>query len=285
MIRVAHTYSGNTVVPVTPTALRRFGVPPGGPADPELAGLVRLLTDTFAWLELSTPITLESMVPTEVCLAAPTQSEVLKGHPLASLAFVPILPGLPLELGAPRAGARAYVAWPGFMPSSPFPKVCQTGDAYPANPAADSRLRVVGSPKPERISGRLRYIPLQEAHYYHALCTADISRVGTRLKGQAPNISPLSRSEPSTHGAIQVAPGGEFLIHGPDGPTLGGYPKIGAVIQADLTTLAQLRPGEPVELVPVTLAEADAARLENEQMMHKAVSAAQKALALARFQP
>jgi allophanate hydrolase subunit 2 len=63
-------------------------------------------------------------------------------------------------------------------------------------------------------------------------------------------------SEPSTPGTIQVTPGGDPIILGPDGPTIGGYPKIGFVVQADLGRGGQLRPGDPVRLEEVTLAEA-----------------------------
>ncbi|HUL76681.1 MAG TPA: allophanate hydrolase, partial [Vicinamibacteria bacterium] len=45
-------------------------------------------------------------------------------------------------------------------------------------------------------------------------------------------------------GSIQVPPDGMPIVMGCDGPTTGGYPKIGTVVTADLPLLAQLVPGE-----------------------------------------
>jgi allophanate hydrolase subunit 2 len=38
------------------------------------------------------------------------------------------------------------------------------------------------------------------------------------------------------------------VILGPDRPSTGGYPVIAVVVDADLDSLAQLRPGDPVVL-------------------------------------
>lgn len=66
----------------------------------------------------------------------------------------------------------------------------------------------------------------------------------------------MAKSEPSVFGAIQSTPDGTLLIHGPDGPTIGGYKKVGVVCQADLSRIGQLRIGEIVNFVPITLEEA-----------------------------
>lgn len=79
------------------------------------------------------------------------------------------------------------------------------------------------------------------------------NRVGIRLSGADFSSPAMSKSEPSVFGAIQSTPDGTLLIHGPDGPTIGGYKKIGVVCQADLARLGQLRIGETIALSPVTL--------------------------------
>jgi len=76
-------------------------------------------------------------------------------------------------------------------------------------------------------------------------------RVGLRLAGPAVTHRWPGRQLPSegaTRGAIQVPPGGQPVILGPDHPVTGGYPVIGVVAEADTDKLAQLRPGQPVRM-------------------------------------
>jgi biotin-dependent carboxylase-like uncharacterized protein len=65
---------------------------------------------------------------------------------------------------------------------------------------------------------------------------AGVRLVGERLPGDIPAGIP---SEGTLAGYIQVPPSGEPIILGVDGPTTGGYPVIGSVIEADLPKLAQ----------------------------------------------
>ena len=66
-------------------------------------------------------------------------------------------------------------------------------------------------------------------------------------------------SEPVCPGVIQLPPGGEPIILMADAPTVGGYRILGTVISADLGRLAQLAPGEPVLLEPITIEAAQRA--------------------------
>ena len=86
-------------------------------------------------------------------------------------------------------------------------------------------------------------------------------RMGYRLEGQefshhAPASVP---SEPVCVGAVQVPQGGAPIVLMPDGPTVGGYPKIASVITADLSRFAQLAPAERPSFELVTFDEAIAA--------------------------
>jgi allophanate hydrolase subunit 2 len=63
-------------------------------------------------------------------------------------------------------------------------------------------------------------------------------------------------SEACCQGAIQVTPDGTPIFIGPDGPTIGGYPKPFVVIRADLDLLARLIPNREYQLKYVTLEEA-----------------------------
>ena len=87
-----------------------------------------------------------------------------------------------------------------------------------------------------------------------------VSRMGYRLEGPAPVLSLPGDlpSAPACIGTIQLPPGGEPIVLMPDGPTVGGYPRIAVVATADLGRLAQRRPGEVVRFEPIELAEARA---------------------------
>lgn len=72
-------------------------------------------------------------------------------------------------------------------------------------------------------------------------------RAGYRLRGRVVRSeSPEMASEPVRTGSIQVPAGGEPIVTMRDGPTVGGYPKIGLVKPESLSWLAQCRPGQRV---------------------------------------
>jgi biotin-dependent carboxylase-like uncharacterized protein len=74
-------------------------------------------------------------------------------------------------------------------------------------------------------------------------------RTGTRLVGPtipwAPDAPP-TRTTPMIAGAIELTPGGEAIVLGPDHPTTGGYPVIAVVANADLGRFHALPLGGPV---------------------------------------
>jgi antagonist of KipI len=86
------------------------------------------------------------------------------------------------------------------------------------------------------------------------------NRMGLRLRGEAltfrAGVAPEMVSEPVAPGAVQVTRDGQCIVLGVDGQTIGGYPKVAHVIAADLDRLGQLRPGEAVRFVRVSLEEA-----------------------------
>jgi biotin-dependent carboxylase-like uncharacterized protein len=72
-------------------------------------------------------------------------------------------------------------------------------------------------------------------------------RVGYRLEGARLSASAKQiLSEPVLVGSVQVPPVGQPIVTMRDGPTVGGYPKIGLVDPEDLSWLAQCRPGTEV---------------------------------------
>jgi antagonist of KipI len=115
------------------------------------------------------------------------------------------------------------------------------------------RFRLLSGPQAKAVSAR----------DWKSLLDADLSvsdrsdRVGYRL-----NAPPLQRtriadmqSEPTCVGAVQLPPSGEPIALMADGPTVGGYPKIGIVASTDIPRLAQCTPGERIRLMRTELDE------------------------------
>jgi 5-oxoprolinase (ATP-hydrolysing) subunit C len=84
------------------------------------------------------------------------------------------------------------------------------------------------------------------------------NRMGLRLQGKPLHFpSQELLSEPVSPGAVQVTRNGQCVILGVDGQTIGGYPKIAQVVSADADKLGQLRPGESVRFIRVSLEQAE----------------------------
>jgi allophanate hydrolase subunit 2 len=83
------------------------------------------------------------------------------------------------------------------------------------------------------------------------------NRMGLRLDGPRMHKQQGEMvSEPVAPGAIQVTNEGQSILLGVDGQTIGGYPKIAHVIQADLHRLGQMHPGQPLAFRQVSLEQA-----------------------------
>jgi len=84
------------------------------------------------------------------------------------------------------------------------------------------------------------------------------NRMGLRLQGEPLRFpSQELLSEPVSPGAVQVTRDGQCIILGVDGQTIGGYPKIAQVVSADVDKLGQMRPGESVRFLRVSLEQAE----------------------------
>ena len=72
-------------------------------------------------------------------------------------------------------------------------------------------------------------------------------------------------SSPVTFGTIQLLPDGQIIILMADHQTTGGYPRIGCIISANLSSLAQKKPGDQITLKQCTLAEAEQSYLQQQK--------------------
>lgn len=114
------------------------------------------------------------------------------------------------------------------------------------------------------LSPVLRVLPGGQAEWFgdQRLTSAEVTpasnRMGLRLLGAPFRLPPREMvSEPVCPGTVQVTRDGQCIVLGVDGQTIGGYPKIGQVITADLDRLGQLRPGTQVRFEYVSLDEAE----------------------------
>ena len=105
--------------------------------------------------------------------------------------------------------------------------------------------------------------------------TAEADRMGMRLKGvklahsKGFNIV----SDGIAPGHIQVPGTGQPIVLLADRQTVGGYPKIGAVIGADLPRLGRMRPGDIIRFARIEVADAEAARRKQAAAFAKLVQA------------
>ena len=82
------------------------------------------------------------------------------------------------------------------------------------------------------------------------LVSSRSDRSGFRLEGREGELAggmPQIKSEAVLPGSVQITTGGVPIVVMPDGPTVGGYPKIGYLAEDERETLAQARAGTKVK--------------------------------------
>jgi biotin-dependent carboxylase-like uncharacterized protein len=271
---------------------RAWGLPPGGAMDPLLLGAANLAVGNepgaaaIEWALGPGGLRLER--ETLICALLDVELRVNGG---AAAAIAPVPAGGTVEI-IPRGTDRfVYVAIRGGVGvpevlgsrSTYLPggfgghegRRLRTGDRLPMGDSArgtggavsfefpvedggDAVLRVTRGPQWELFDSAAR-----EAFLASRFTVARASdRMGYRLDGPAiaPREPATLPSEAACPGAVQIPDGGEPIVLMPDGPTVGGYPKIAVVIEADLRLLAQCPPGRGVRFLEVSLEAARAAR-------------------------
>ncbi|QKG52310.1 biotin-dependent carboxyltransferase family protein [Hymenobacter sp. BRD67] len=107
--------------------------------------------------------------------------------------------------------------------------------------------------------------------------TTETDRMGCRLSGPALTRHTAAEllSSAVTFGTVQVPAGGQPIVLLADCQTTGGYPRLVQVISADLGRLAQALPGIHLRFQVITLAEAQALYLAQQQRLRALSSAIQ----------
>jgi KipI family sensor histidine kinase inhibitor len=215
------------------------------------------------------------------------------GASVPAVQVVPLAPGQLLELGRLQGGLRTYVAVAGGLCGpevfaslssdelsglGPGPLVPgQVLSAGPWEPPLGDHLlpglprqiaglapqvvRILAGPHGERfvpdVVDRLagRRFRVGETSNRVGLRLEVIEGAGTHIDLTTEERTELD-SQGVVTGAVQIPPGGEPVVLGPDHATLGGYPVAAVVASVDLALLGQCAPGCEVRLEPIELGEA-----------------------------
>lgn len=237
---------------------RRFGVPVGGAFDRESMRLANSLLGN----SVESPVvefalgTMEIEALTSGCLALVGAAEhvLLNGAMREMNAVVRMDAGDVLTVLPPQRGLRTCIAASGgfvdeevlgSVSGSVVERGTELQSASDNATAGGSLARL-----PRSLEERpLRVVVNGDASWCSVKyrVSRHIDRVGLRLEGPKPMlIARAGRSEPSVFGAVQLTEDRTLIVHGPDGPTIGGYIKIGGVVRDDLDRLGQLAPGDEV---------------------------------------
>lgn len=258
-LEVFESYPVNLLVGPVVTGFRDRGFPWGGPVDPVLAGVALKLAGCGAGvgvLELAGPLGIRAQG--RVCVGV----AFAEGEGLGCRRMV-LEDGEEVRFLPPALAVRSYVAvhglgeWIGTGTNVLASGVLEAG--CPAEAREFKLADAVGCDW-----RTIRWVAAEgfEGGDFEAEVLPSGSRMGMRFDAGFEGRAAMALSEPSVTGGMQVTPDGTLLVHGVDGPTLGGYPKIGGVIRADWRKIGMVRPGERVRFQSVDREEAVGAWLE-----------------------
>ncbi|CAG1010823.1 5-oxoprolinase subunit C [Phycisphaerales bacterium] len=193
-----------------------------------------------------------------------------------------------VAVGAARNGARVYLCVRGGIETPPVlgsrathvpsglggvaGRPLRAGDVLPVGAGRAAMLALVNQAKnPGLVSVSRRVLRVVSGAHaavfgreaLETLARAEFEvgeksdRTGLRLTGsllKAPSGDLIT--EGMSPGFIQVPPGGEPIVLGPDAPPTGGYPVIAAVASVDLPVLGQLRARDRVRFELIDLQRA-----------------------------
>lgn len=285
---------------------QKYGISPAGPMDRrsfEMANILAGNDRNAAGLEIT--YMGPSIRFEEANVIAITGGDLrpqLNGKDLPMYQAYPVCSGSVLTFrGMNGGGCRGYIAFAGGLNVEPVMGSCSTlmknslggiegrklkaGDRIPFTkpvmyyPNMEERkvlpetfggpyvyLRVIPGPQDTEFSTQ----ELQKFFWYDAEITNEFDRMGCRLHLDQPlqglhdgNII----SDGIAFGSIQVPADGQPIVMMADRQGVGGYPKIGTVISADLPSLAQAVPGTKVRFVRMDIQTAQAVYRREEKKL------------------
>ena len=197
-----------------------------------------------------------------------------------------LLPGQTLTIGGARAGTYGYLTPAGGIDgdrvldsaaahlSVGLGRPLQAGDRLTLGPDPDAGEPQRGlTPEDRFAGGTLRLMPGPQTAWFDDATRARLAKTTFRRSPRANRIGlPLMHDGDGFAAATSAGPISDFVISGDvqitgDGSpylmlaecqTIGGYPRIGTVIAADLPRAAQATPTTPLQFAWITAEEADA---------------------------
>lgn len=284
-----------------------LGLSRGGAAD-RLA-----LIEAAALLGLSAPVAVIEMAgmggvfstdtPTRIALTGAPMRVTLDGVPLDWQGSHLLPAGARLEIGPVTRGAYGYLAFAGGIETHPVLGSRAThvntglghrlaaGDTLPLGPDPAPDAPALALPVEDRFSGsEIRITEGPQTRLYSASKRERFietafrrsthgNRQGVRLDFDGEPFTAEGQlgivSDVIIPGDIQMTGDGIPFVLGPECQTIGGYPRIGAVIPADLPRVLQAAPQTPLSFRFVTLEEADAAFAAETPLLNRLRTAAQ----------
>jgi antagonist of KipI len=320
-IEVTHAPPFLTVQDLGRPGWRASGVPPGGAMDPWALQAANLLLGNPAgaaaleWAEGGGALRFRQGA--SIVLAGALADVRLDGAELAPWCVHPAPAGSVLEVGRFLQGRFLYLAVGGGVDVPPVlgsrstylpahlggvdGRRLRTGDvvaggaAERGGPGAGIGLPAALRPPltddaPLRLIAGPQRAALSDAHWHALLRTpwrvsASADRMGYRLDGAAVGEAVTDASlpsQPTCPGAVQLPPGGTPIVLMADAPTVGGYATPAVVCTADVSVLAQHRPGDVVTFSEIGVEEARALLRERQRWLEEVRAAVTAFPTLAR---
>lgn len=232
---------------------------------------------------------------TRIALTGAVMTADMDGEPIAhnTTHFLPA--GAKLTIKAAQKGVYGYLRFAGGIATDPIMGSraahltagigarLETGDTLPLGPDPDRMRAPRKLPATDRFAGgTIRIMPGPQTDFFgqetkRAFCATPFkrsqsgNRQGIKLEHGGGSFAPegglTQVSDLIVPGDIQIAGEGIPYILLAECQTIGGYPRIGSVIPADLPKIAQAAPGTPLQFTFLTVEEADATAISQEAQL------------------
>lgn len=274
------------IVDVERPSTRSLGVPVGGPADETAWRLANAMLGNVAnqaaiefWLA---GVRLRADAWHLVCFAGRGFILRANGRSFAPLQTLQLCPGAEVEVVADSKASCGYLCVAGGLNEpevlnsrSGWEPLC-AGRLLPARPSRGLN-RWARVPHWQSLETPLRILPdaqtpaelWSEFLGQEYSVSSESDRMGIRLLPQRPlsALPEITSSQPVCPGTIQLPGGGSPIILGKNAPTIGGYPRLGYVIAAELDRLAHLIPGTRVRFSASSCHEAQTLAVERQRWL------------------